>query len=254
MCTLILAWQVFDDPPIAAAANRDEALGRPSSSPGVLDRDPTVVAPRDEEADGTWIGYNDAGLFVGVTNRSSDTEGERSRGLLVRDALAQSSAAEASSVVRTELADREYAGFNLVLADTEEAGLLEWDSVLRTTHFDPGVHVVVNEGLDGAASKASRIQEAARATPEMTVEAWLDRAGEVLRDHDLEACVHGEGYGTRSSSLVAISVDGGGRYWFADGKPCETDYELVAAKDADDGRADESGAGETSLDGEDGHI
>jgi uncharacterized protein with NRDE domain len=254
VCTLILAWQVFDDAPIAAAANRDEALGRPSSPPGVLDRDPTVVAPRDEEAGGTWIGYNDAGLFVGVTNRRSDIEGERSRGLLVRDALAQPSAAEASSVVRTELADRDYAGFNLVLADAEEAGVLEWDGVLRTTHFDPGIHVVVNEGLDGAASKASRIQEAAGATPEMTVESWLDHVGEVLRDHDLRACVHGEGYGTRSSSLVALDGDGGGRYWFADGKPCETDYELVAAEGAGDGRADESDASETSADDADGHI
>ncbi|WP_137286936.1 NRDE family protein [Halorussus salinisoli] len=231
MCTLILAWQVFDGTPIAAAANRDEALGRPSRPPGVLDRDPTVVAPQDEEAGGTWIGYNDAGLFVGVTNRRSDVEGERSRGLLVRDALAYESAEAASSFVRNELADREYAGFNLVLADSEEAGLLEWDGVLRTTHFDPGVHVVVNDGYNEAAAKSARIREAARVDAEMTVDAWFDHVAGVLRNHDLEACVHGEGYGTRSSSLVAVDSAGEGRYWFADGKPCETDYEVVTVGD-----------------------
>jgi uncharacterized protein with NRDE domain len=242
VCTLILAWRVFDGTPIAAAANRDEAMGRPSRPPAVLDADPTVVAPQDEEAGGTWIGYNDAGLFVAITNRRSDLEGERSRGLLVRDALARSSASEAASFVRHELAEREYAGFNLAIADAEEAGLLEWDGVLRTTHFDPGIHVVVNEGHDEAAPKANRIRKAVHPTPgedadgvpdpdadEWTdLDRWFDRAKRVLRDHDLGACIHGDGYGTRSSSLVAIDDEDRGRYWFADGRPCETDYVAVA--------------------------
>jgi uncharacterized protein with NRDE domain len=255
VCTLVLAWQVFDGTPIAAAANRDEAVGRPSRPPGVLDDDRRVVAPQDEEAGGTWIGYNDAGVFVAITNRGSDLDGERSRGLLVRDALGGESASEAVALVRRELADREYAGFNLVIADATEASLQEWDGVLRTTHFDPGVHVVVNEGHDQAAPKAERIREAIRPAPrpdtaasreesETTasdpetsasdgVEEWFDRAQAVLSDHDLDACVHGQGFGTRSSSLVAIDDADDGRYWFADGKPCETDYELVTVGDAD---------------------
>lgn len=248
MCTLILAWQVFDDAPIAAAANRDEALGRPSQPPGVLDEETRIVAPRDDEAGGTWLGYNAAGLFVAITNRRAGIEGERSRGLLVRDALARESASAASSYVKNELADRRYAGFNLVVADREEAGLLEWDGVLRTTHFDPGVHVVVNEGYNGAAPKARRIRDAVHPDPptdgvtaddgresvsEMGSEGWFERAKRVLRDHDLGACVHADDYGTRSSSLVAIDAEGAGRYWFADGKPCETDYEEVAVEEPD---------------------
>jgi uncharacterized protein with NRDE domain len=233
VCTLVLAWQVFDGTPIAAAANRDEATSRPSLPPGKLDDDPTVVAPQDEKAGGTWIGYNDEGLFVAITNRRTDIEGERSRGLLVRDALAESSAVEAISLVRTELADREYGGFNLVVADAEEAALLEWDGVLHTTHFGPGIHVVVNEGYNENASKATSIRDAVRPEPGTDVEAWFDRAKEVLRDHDLQVCVHGDGYGTRSSSLVAIDAEGEGRYWFADGKPCETDYEEVAVGETD---------------------
>ena len=248
MCTLILAWRVFEGTPIAAAANRDEALGRPSRPPRVLDDDPRVVAPQDVEAGGTWLGYNDAGLFVAITNRRSDVDGERSRGLLVRDALACESAADAVSLVRNELAERRYAGFNLVVADAAEATLLEWDGVLRTSHLDPGVHVVVNEGHNDAAPKAERIREVARPERPGSVDAWFDHAKSVLRDHDLEACVHGGvagshpadqpestdsggGYGTRSSSLVALDDGGDGRYWFADGKPCETDYERVDVED-----------------------
>jgi uncharacterized protein with NRDE domain len=253
VCTLILAWRVFDETTIAAAANRDEALGRPSRPPSVIDADPTVVAPKDEEAGGTWIGYNDAGLFVAITNRRTDIDGERSRGLLVRDALARESASEAVTFVERELAQREYAGFNLVIADADEAELLEWDGVLRTTPFDPGIHVVVNEGYNADAQKAVRIRKAVHPAPDgvpardsggasagvpdlgddwLDSSAWFDRAKEVLADHDIEACVHGEGYGTRSSSLVAIDAEGRGRYWFADGKPCETDYEEVTADDS----------------------
>ncbi|WP_327053054.1 NRDE family protein [Halomicrococcus gelatinilyticus] len=231
MCTLIVAWQVFDDAPVVAAANRDEALGRPSLPPDVIDADPAVVAPQDEEAGGTWIGYNEHGLFVGVTNRRADVEGERSRGLLVRDALARESADGAVQYVEHELANRDYAGFNLFVADADTATVLEWDGVLRATHLDPGVHVLVNEGLNDVAPKAERLREAVRPEPPSSADEpaeWLDHVEDVLADHDLDACVHGDGYGTRSSSVVVLRADGTASYRFADGPPCETEYRDVA--------------------------
>ncbi len=154
MCTLVFAWQVFTDAPVVAAANRDEALGRPSTPPEIVEESPRVLAPRDEEAGGTWIGYNERGVFVAITNRWTGADGEataeRSRGLLVRDALRQASAEEAARLVERELDDRRYDGFNLVLADANAALLVEWDGdSRRVRNFDPGVHVVVNVGADG---------------------------------------------------------------------------------------------------------
>ncbi|WP_135830565.1 NRDE family protein [Halorussus halobius] len=248
MCTLALAWRVFDETPIAVAANRDEARDRPSRPPRVFDGDPTVVAPRDEAAGGTWLGYNDAGLFVAVTNRPTSLDGERSRGLLVRDALDRASAAEAGSFVRNELGDRSYAGFNLVVADASEAALFEWDGVLRTTHFEPGVHVVVEAGSDASAPKAGGVRTRLAPAPETTAGAWFDRAGEVMADHDLGVCVHGRTFGTRSSSLVGLDADGDARYWFADGRPCETDYELV------EGAGEPANSEHGPSDGSDGHL
>jgi uncharacterized protein with NRDE domain len=229
VCTLIVAWQVFEDAPVVAAANRDEAFGRPSGGPGVLDRNPTVVAPQDEEAGGTWIGYNDHGLFVGVTNRWVELEGERSRGLLVRDALSHDLATSAREFVANEVAERTYAGFNLLIADASEATLLEWDGTLETTRLDPGVHVVVNRGFDGEAPKSNRILSLAGTTPDdpPSLADWREEAKDVLRNHDIGACVHGDGYGTRSSSIVTLFADGTGSYEFADGPPCETPYEDV---------------------------
>jgi uncharacterized protein with NRDE domain len=225
---LILAWRVFGDAPVAAAANRDEATDRPSRPPGVLDDDPLVIAPQDEEAGGTWIGYNEHGVFVAITNRRTDLEGERSRGLLVRDALTRATAADALAHVRAELAERQYAGFNLVVADARDATLVEWDGVLRSTDLEPGIHIVVNAGLDDSDEKAAAIRDAAEGIDADDAREWLDEVVPVLRDHDLGACVHGDGFGTRSSSLLVVGADGRASYRFADGPPCETEYRPVS--------------------------
>jgi len=225
VCTLAFAWQAYDEASLVVGANRDEAVGRPSAPPAVRERDPSVLMPRDEEAGGTWLGVNEHGVFVAVTNRHVDLDGERSRGLLVTDALAASSADEATGAVEREVAEREYAGFNLVVADENECVLLEWDGVLRTHAFDPGTHVVVNAGFDDGTGKSRAIRAALSGHD--TPAAWREAAREALRDHDTEACVHRDGFGTRSSSLVTVRTDGSVDYEFADGPPCETAYRPV---------------------------
>ncbi|MDZ5813317.1 NRDE family protein, partial [Halorubrum sp. AD140] len=105
MCTLTLAWRAFGDAPVALAATRDEALDRPSEPPALRNGDVRYVAPRDAEAGGTWIGVAEDGLVVAVTNRwlDADREGDRSRGLLVRDCLTAASAEAAVRAVEREL-------------------------------------------------------------------------------------------------------------------------------------------------------
>ena len=244
VCTLVLAWQVFADSPVVAAANRDEALGRPSEPPSVFREEPTAIAPRDGTAGGTWIGYNEAGLFVAITNRWIDREGGRSRGKLVADCLGCRSASEAVDHVRQSTFQHSYAGFNLVIADADRAVLVEWDGELSVTDFEPGVHVVVNVGADGnffepeARPEAGREQAinatALRSTldpkPGEAAADWLDRAGEALGDHEYGVCVHGDGFGTRSASLIRLERASEGvvdHYRFADGPPCRTDFEWV---------------------------
>nr|WP_193570631.1 NRDE family protein [Halorubellus sp. JP-L1] len=243
---MTFAWRAFEDAPLVVAANRDEALDRPSVGPALIegdDGDPAVVAPRDEDAGGTWIGTNEDGVFVGITNRWTDADlaGERSRGLLVRDALAERSATAATAVVEDAVAHDEYDGFNLVVADADDCNYLEWDGALAVEHLEPGVHVVVNVGKvddfeipnerreygERQAENARAVHDELRGRPGETAEEWRERAAAVLRDHDYGVCVHGDGYGTRSSSLVRVGD--AFAYWFADGPPCETDYERVSA-------------------------
>ncbi|GAA0194481.1 NRDE family protein [Halobaculum roseum] len=243
MCTLTLAWRVFDEATVVVAANRDEAYGRPSERPA--DRGDGVIAPRDARAGGTWMGVTRDGLFVGITNRWVDgPAGERSRGLLVDDCLRAASADAAARLVEESCREHGYDGFNLVLADAEAALLLEWDGHLTVTEFDPGVHVVGNTGYDGhyfepPARPEAGAEEARNATrlrtelaPESgeSADAWLDRAGAALGDHRFGVCVHDEarGFGTVSSSLVRLGSAGEIRYEHADGPPCETAFEPVA--------------------------
>ncbi|MFC7199399.1 NRDE family protein [Halospeciosus flavus] len=235
MCTLAFAWHAFDDAPLLVAANRDESLGRPSEPPVEREWGRRVLAPKDREAGGTWMGINDAGLFVGVTNLWTDVDGggERSRGLLVRDALGAADAREARALVREAVDADRYNGFYLVLADARggtgvdsdsdaDAFCCWWDGALHETSFDPGVHVVANEGFDDGDEKSRWVRDALRDCE--SPEAWRSRARETLRNHEHEVCVHGDDYGTRSSTLLTVDDAGEATVEFADGPPCETTY------------------------------
>jgi hypothetical protein len=245
VCTLILAWQTFADAPVTVAANRDEADDRPTSGPAMRDGNPRIIAPRDERAGGTWMGYNEAGLFVGITNRWKPLRGgERSRGLLVQDALGHRTAEEAARFVERTVEGDGYNPFHLVVADADAAILLAWDGRLTVRNLRPGVHVVVNVGWDGnyfvpeerpevgveQAENTDRVRQALRPEPGETARGWSERAGDLLGDHEYGRCIHEDGFGTQSSSLLRVGPDGG-VFEYADGKPCETAYEPVAGFD-----------------------
>jgi uncharacterized protein with NRDE domain len=240
VCTLVFAWQVFEQP-LLVAANRDERVDRPSNPPTVHEWDARVVAPTDGEAGGTWIGYNEHGVFVAITNRWTDADlaGDRSRGLLVRDALGAGTAEDAARLVERAVDADEYQGFNLVVADESAAVSLEWDGQLAVRTLEPGVHVVVNVGVDGdyripsfrqepaerQAENADRLARDLQPEPGEGGATWLDRAATAIADHDYGVCIHEDRFGTRSSSLLALGEDR--RYRFADGPPCETAYRPV---------------------------
>ncbi len=255
MCTLTLAWQVFDEVPVAVAANRDESVDRESRPPAVYDEKPLVVAPSDAEAGGTWIGANEHGVFAGITNRwtGADLAGERSRGLLVADVLEATSAAEAGSIIEAAVTEDEYDAFYLVAADESNAYCYRWDGTLSLTEFEPGVHVVVNVAVDDTvdipavrpdvareqAANARAVREElavptdADGTTSESADDWLERAGDVLGTHEYGVCIHRGSFGTRSSSLLAVGPERL-RYAFASGPPCEAPYEPVALEHLDE--------------------
>ena len=82
-----------------------------------------IMAGKDIEAGGTWLGVNDYGLVAAVLNRMDTLgplENKRSRGELVLDALDHADASEALNAI-VDIEKNSYRGFNMLIADNTNA-------------------------------------------------------------------------------------------------------------------------------------
>ena len=121
MCLIVLAWQARADLALVVAANRDEWRERPAKPAHWWPDHPNLLAGRDLQAGGTWMGITRDGRFAAVTNFRDPSDKRataRSRGALVTQFLA---GAEAPKAFLAGLGARagEYNAFNLVLGDRE---------------------------------------------------------------------------------------------------------------------------------------
>ena len=90
MCLITLAYCCHPDYPLLVAANRDEFYHRPTAAAQFWDEAPQLLAGRDLEAGGTWMGITEGGRFAAITNHRnppSTPSKPRSRGMLTLDYL-----------------------------------------------------------------------------------------------------------------------------------------------------------------------
>ncbi len=232
MCTLLA---VIPRPGgvLQVAANRDEFLARPASPPQRWPGLPAVLAPRDEQAHGTWLGVNAHRLFVGVTNRHGVERDSRraSRGQLVAEAL-RAPSVEALHARLAGLGPRVYNPFHLLYADASgHAGLTVCDGTRVVQEvLGPGLHVLTERSF-GAGDEGVRVARARaffKAGGEtLPLQAWAD----TLRVHSEVpgegTCLHAEafGYGTRSSFLLGLSPDcSADACLWTEGPPCTSSW------------------------------
>lgn len=230
VCVLIVGVHWHEDSPLVLAANRDEAYARRATAPTAEDlHGVRALLPRDEQAGGTWIGINAAGLIAALTNRR---DGEfdrqrRSRGLLCREILSQPNVEAAERLFAESLSLARYNSFNLLIADREEVALATWNGESQVTRLGPGVHVLSNEHVLGELAvpelgRPSGLQGAE--LRRLLVEAL---GSHVPRDErGFRLCKHGEAYGTVSASLVYRRRDGSLLFEHAPGPPCITPFVL----------------------------
>lgn len=223
MC--VLAMWLGRDPraPLIVAANRDESFARPSAPPSEVE--PGIVAGRDLQAGGTWLGFNRHGLFVAVTNRSSPARmgGALSRGLLALEALRCRRLPCVEGIVERRVRDHAVAGFNLVAVVDGQGLCLHYDGALRRAPFGAGVHVVSSDrDLDDPSMAEKRAADRIEGVPdEATLQRFLGS-----HDGDRPVCKHGNGYGTVSSTILVDRGDGV-RMVHADGPPCRTEFREI---------------------------
>lgn len=126
MCLIVFAWQVHGDYPLIVAANRDEFFERPTAACDYWPEAPAVLAGRDLEAGGSWLGIARDGRFAALTNfREGGKQQPKapSRGPLVADYLTQSTDAEAYLASVAQRAPV-FNGFNLLVGDGQRLGYL----------------------------------------------------------------------------------------------------------------------------------
>ena len=231
MCLIVIGWRARADLPLVVAANRDEWRDRPAASAHWWDDHPEILAGRDLQAGGTWIGVTRAGRFAAVTNFRDPSDRRstaRSRGELATQFLL-SAAAPADFLAGVAARAREYNGFNLIVGD----GASLWYLGSREgagREIAPGVHGLSNHVLDEPWPKVMRGRErmeraSAEADP---TEALFDLLGdrgpvpdEALPDTGVglawerrlaAALITGEDYGTRASTVITFSAAGEARF------------------------------------------
>ena len=85
MCLIVVGWRLREDYPLILAANRDEFFARPAAPADFWEDHGNVLAGRDFEQGGTWLGLTRSGRLAAVTNFRSGRRqriGTRSRGWL----------------------------------------------------------------------------------------------------------------------------------------------------------------------------
>ena len=231
MCLILIAWQAHPDHALLVAANRDEFHSRPSDPAGFWADRPSILAGRDLEAMGTWLGVTRQGKFAAITNYRDPRDAvqpAQSRGKLASRYLeGDASAAAYVSALQTER--DAYRGFNLLAADRSE---LWWSSNRGNgaRRLAAGIYGLSNHLLDTDWPKVERgkqgLREALRGNPALESLFELLARTDVADDADLPDTGVGlereralsplrivsSSYGTRCSTVLIVGHDGRVRF------------------------------------------
>ncbi|MEP7062858.1 MAG: NRDE family protein [Betaproteobacteria bacterium] len=226
MCLAVVALATHPRYALVVAANRDEYHARPAA-PAHWWPD-GILAGRDERASGTWLGSTREGRFALITNvrePGRNVAGAPSRGALVPRILRDPAGVRVASANAARDAAR-YNGFNVIAGDLAAAYYFSnrHDGVVG---MQRGVFGVANAALDEPWPKVVHARDeltrwcargdldfapvwAALADRRQATEAELPATGLAIeRERVVSAAfIVDPVYGTRSSTLLAITHEG----------------------------------------------
>ncbi len=143
MCLVAFSWKVQEEYPLLISANRDEFFDRPTAQ--LHQWENGIIAGRDLQGGGTWMGFHPDGKWALLTNYRDFThpsKGIISRGKLVQNYLEGNLPAKAYlETVYSE--SKSYDGFNLLVSDGEKLYCFSnyTDQILE---IQPGIHGLSN--------------------------------------------------------------------------------------------------------------
>jgi uncharacterized protein with NRDE domain len=233
MCLIAVACGLRADLPLIVAANRDEFFARPAAPACFWPDVPGLLAGRDLEQGGTWLGITRSGRIAALTNFRDGTRprtGKRSRGWLVRDFLA-SDEPPAVYLARVHAARSEYDGFNLIVGSGTRL-LCYSNETGEMAVLGEGVHGLSNHLLNTPWPKVERAKTRLRALAAAPVGEVNERLFALLADdaqapdEDLPATgvsrdwerllssafIRTDAYGTRCSTTLLLDAQGTVRF------------------------------------------
>jgi uncharacterized protein with NRDE domain len=160
MCLILLAWRPGQPKPLVVAANRDEFHARPAAAAHFWEDRPGILAGRDLEAGGTWMGVSRSGSFAAVTNYrgAHEPRAAESRGALVARFL-EAGGGAASYMAKVNR--KAYSGFNLLVCDGEELWWMSNRGPDEPRSLGAGVYGLGNTLLDAPEVEPSKRRFAA---------------------------------------------------------------------------------------------
>lgn len=229
MCLISFAFQAHPEYPLIVVANRDEYRDRPTE-PLHWWEGGEILAGRDLQAGGTWLGVSRSGRFAAVTNyREVPTPAGDflSRGALVSSFL-QSDLSPKNYCQQLSQTANQYLGFNLLCIHGSEAAYTSNRHPDGVLELSTGVYGLSNHVLDTPWPKLTQVRSdlsknidkgkvvelpdlmsAMLDSTQAVDESLPDTGIGVERERWLSsAYIEGEAYGTRSTSGVSIDRDG----------------------------------------------
>jgi uncharacterized protein with NRDE domain len=229
MCLLFFSYRTTPGYRLVVAANRDEFLARPTAPLGFLDQGRTILAGRDLQGGGTWLGITAGLRFAAITNYrdpAANRPDAPSRGQILLDYLNSEMAVGQYMQTLASKASM-YNGFNLILGDARE--LYYYSNKSEATRLlSPGFYGLSNHLLDTPWPKVVRgkellrphMVETDRVEPQVLLNLLSDRhrpPDEKLPETGVglewerilgTICIDSANYGTRSTAVITVTEDG----------------------------------------------
>jgi uncharacterized protein with NRDE domain len=228
MCLLFFSYKTTPGYKLVLAANRDEFLVRPTEPLAFLDSRKTILAGRDVQGGGTWLGIT-SGLKLGaLTNYRAVADnrlGAPSRGEILMDYFNGKNRAQ-DCIQSLAVKGARYNGFNVIMGDDE--GLYYYSNRgPEPRALEPGFYGLCNHLLDTPWPKVRRGKELLRSAMvasgridhhqifSLLEDSWCPPQ-EQLPDTGVgqeweqllsSMFIDGETYGTRSSAVITIDAE-----------------------------------------------
>jgi len=149
MCLILFAWQTHHKYKLILGANRDEFLARSTQRMHIWESPTQIVAGKDLERGGTWLGINHQKQFSALTNFREPLPmpipNQPSRGDLVTGCLSGSHPRGYLEAISPKAS--EYGGFNLLAGDAQSLYHFS-NREGEINEVPPGIHGLSNALLN----------------------------------------------------------------------------------------------------------